>query len=212
MNKHTTNEIKTPEEKPAAEKPIMTEEEMKKFISVICSSEIQGDYSFNGFLFFFQTIQETIKKNPVDAQNLVFHLQQHVFNDLMWESFWAFDAHRKKAHLIFSTAEPHIYHDEKAEAEKDEEEIAESLREAQTDTENYTGNANLDNLALLLSGVLNNPNLPIDIYNGLKRGMNDAFNNLPPEKNHELSEFEDSPEYLAKLFQFSQKAAMNDEQ
>jgi len=89
---------------------------------------------------------------------------------------------------------------------------AESLREAQTDTEKYTGNANLDNLALLLSGVLNSPNLPTGVYNGLVQGLDDAFNDLPPGSNKELSEYQNTPEYLAKLFQFSQKAAMSDEQ
>ncbi len=204
MKNDTTNKTET---------PVMTEEEMKKFISVVCNTDaIEGDYLFNGFLFFFQTISETVEKNPVDAQNLIFHLQQHVFNNLMWESFWAFDAHRKKAHLIFSTAEPHIYHDGEAKAEKDEKEIAESLREAQTDTEKYMGDIELDNLALLLSGVLNSPNLPTGVYNGLVKGLDDAFNDLPSDSNKELSEYQNTPEYLAKLFQFSQKAAMSDEQ
>ncbi len=211
MKNDTTNEIKTPEEK-TTETPKMTEEEMKKFISVISNTqEIEGDYLFNGFLFFFQTISETVKKSPVDAQNLIFHLQQHVFNNLMWESFWAFDAHRKKAHLIFSTAEPHIYHEEEAEAEKDEKEIAESLREAQTDTEKYTGDIELDHLALSMSDLLNNPNLPTGVYNGLVKALDDAFNDLPSDSNIELSEYQNTPEYLAKLFQFSQKAAMSDE-
>ncbi len=79
--------------KPTTETPKMTEEEMKKFISVVANTgQIQGDYVFNGFIFFFNSIYEVIKESPVEAQNLMFHLQQHVFNNLMWESYWAFDA------------------------------------------------------------------------------------------------------------------------
>ncbi len=62
----------------------------------------------------------------------------------------------------------------------------------------------IDNLALTLSGLLNNERLPTSIYNGIKQGLNDVFNELPPDANEELSSFEDSPEYLAKLIQFSE--------
>lgn len=212
MNKDTTNKIKTPEENTTTKPPKMTEEEMKKFISVISNAqEIEGDYVHNGFLFFFQTISETVKESPVEAQNLMFHLQRHVFNNLMWESFWAFGAHRKKAHLIFSTAELHIYHDEEAEAEKDEKEIAESLREAQTDTEKYTGDIELDNMALSISGLLNNPNLPTKFYNELQNALDVLFNSLPGEETEKLTAYQSSPEYIAKLLQFNSDEKARDE-
>jgi cAMP phosphodiesterase len=195
MKNDTTNEIKTPEEK-TTETPKMTEEEMKKFISVISNTqEIEGDYLFNGFLFFFQTISETVRENPVEAQNLIFQLQQHVFNNLMWESFWAFDAHRKKAHLIFSTAEPHIYHDEEAEAEKDEKEIAESLPLDLSELPESC--QHLNTLANQLSSVLRNPNLPADIYNAIMEAKDKIsdFNN-----SQILTDYETSPEHLEAIW------------
>ena len=129
--------------------PTMTEDEMKNFFSVISNTEhLQGDYVFNGFLFFFHSVYEAIKKSPVEAQNLMFHLQQHVFNNLMWESFYAFDAHRKKAHLIFADAEPY--------PKFAEVEAVESLPESSA-----------ENLALALSGILRNPHLPEKIHNAL---------------------------------------------
>jgi hypothetical protein len=69
--------------------------------------------------------------------------------------------------------------------------------------EKMIGAAEIDNLALVLSGLLNNPNLPSGIYNSLKVGLDDAFNDLPTEANIELSSWQDSPEYLAKLIQLS---------
>jgi hypothetical protein len=119
MTNNTKTETKIPAEKPATETPIMTEEQMNKFVSALSNNEsIQSDYVFNGFLFLFQSINEVIKENPVEAQNLMLHLQQHIFNNLMWESFWAFDAHRKKVHLIFGKSVPYIYEEnEQPEAE-----------------------------------------------------------------------------------------------
>jgi hypothetical protein len=78
--------------------------------------------------------------------------------------------------------------------------------EVETETNNkekIIGAAEIDNLALVLSGLLNNPNLPSGIYNSLKDGLDDAFNDLPNEANIELSSLRDSPEYLAKLIQLS---------
>ena len=191
----------------AATVPTMTEAEMKEFISILTrSDDLQGDYAFNGLLFFFQSVNEAIKKSPVEAQNLMHHLQQHVFNSLMWESFWAFDAHRRKCHLIFNRTEPFVYSSE-SETEKTAEPptAAEDLNEDSDEDFNLGTIEELDGggLALALSGVLKNPNLPVDIYNGVKRGLNDVFNSLPVALNHELSEYEDSPEYLAKLIEYA---------
>ncbi len=117
-------------EKSATETPIMSQEEMQRFISVIANAEhIQGDYVHNGFLCFFQSIYEAIKENPVEAQNLMFHLQQHVFNKLMWESFWAFEAYRKKAHSIFSSTEPYIYYEEESEEEETKSDVKKNRKQ-----------------------------------------------------------------------------------
>jgi hypothetical protein len=80
--------------------------------------------------------------------------------------------------------------------------------EKQVETENNNkekiiDGAEIDNLALMLSDLLNSPDLPSGIYNSLKGGLDDAFNELPSEANIELSSLQDSPEYLAKLIQLS---------
>lgn len=66
-----------------------------------------------------------------------------------------------------------------------------------------------ETLALALSGILNNPNLPTDIYNAVKRGLDDVYNELPFHASEELSalqdELQDSPEYLEKLIRFSER-------
>ncbi len=135
----------------SADVPTMTEDEMKKFISTLANTqEIQGDYVFNGFLFFFQTINEAIRSSQVEAQNLMLHLQEHVFHKLMWESFWAFDAHRKKAHLIFEKTEPFV-----------EYEPIVDLSETE-----------LEDLALPLSTLLKNPHLPESIKDALEGELN----------------------------------------
>ncbi len=166
-------------DKPATETPIMTQEEMEKFITVIGRTELQGDYLFNGFLFFFQSIYEVIKRSPVEAQNLMFHLQQHVFNKLMWESFWAFDAHRKKAHSIFSSTEPFSYDDDGDEENKSEvEEKPEtdcldlsqmSAKDLETD--------DLDALASQISAVMKNDLMPTRLFNA----MADELSEMPED-------------------------------
>lgn len=198
MNKDTTKEIKTPEENTTTEIPMMTEEEMKKFISTMSNmGEIQGDYVYNGFLFFFQTISETVKENPVEAQDLMFHLQQHVFNNLMWESYWAFDAHRKQAHLIFSAAEPFIYHEDESEPE-DKKEIANSLPfDLSEQPENCQ---HLNTVASQLSSVLRNPNLPAHIYNAVMNAKDEILN--AEEAEDFSADLETSPEYLEKVLSF----------
>lgn len=52
-------------------------------------------------------------------------------------------------------------------------------------------------LALALSQILRNPNLPDEIHNGIMRGLNDAENN---SLNFALEDFTTSPFYLKKLF------------
>lgn len=153
MNNTTKQqENKNKDLKPAIEMPVMTEDEMKKFISTVSNTEsIQGDYVFNGFLFFFQSVYELIKANPVEAQNRMFHLQQHIFNNLMWESFHAFDAHRKKAHLIFGKSEPFISYEKADEAEQVLD----------------LSNSSVESLAQSLSQLMHNPNLPTSVYNCL---------------------------------------------
>jgi len=71
------------------------------------------------------------------------------------------------------------------------------------DEEKYTGDAEIGNLALMLSGVLTNPNLPVNVYNALSSAIDDVFNELPSEENEEISSYQTSPEYLAKLIQLS---------
>jgi hypothetical protein len=189
MNKDTTNEIKNPEEKTAPETPKMTKEEMKKFISILGNSEeIQGNYVFNGFLVFFESISATIKKNPVDAQNLMLHLQQHVFNNLMWESFYAFDAHRNNAYSIFSTSEPHIYDEETPEPEKENDsDAAKVAADFQP----------LDVVSKQVSDLLNNPNTPKPIYGALSAGINDTYNELSDQS--EFEQNSNSPEFVKKV-------------
>ncbi len=74
------------------------------------------------------------------------------------------------------------------------------------DGEKYTDDAETDNLALMLSGVLTNPNLPANVYNALSRATDDVFNELPGEANAEISAHQNSPEYLAKLIKLSKEA------
>lgn len=170
--KEKQDEAKEQNENQTPEKPVMTEEEMKKFISTISNTEsIQGDYVFNGFLFLLQSISEVINRSPVEARDLMSHLQQHVFNNLMWESYRAFDAHRKKAHLIFSKSAPYIYEDT-------EEETAEPKTEQRQPTPLDElkvldlPNSSAEVLAETLSGIMHNPHLPKSIYDCLADNLN----------------------------------------
>ncbi len=141
----------TNDSKAATETPVMTQKQMKEFISTLSNADgIQGDYAFNGFLFFFQTIYEAIRTNPVEAGNLMFELQQHVFNKLMWESYHAYINHMRKAHLIFERAEPFV----------DLEPVMDL-----SETE-------LEDLALPLSTLIQNPHLPQSIKDALKNNLN----------------------------------------
>jgi glycosyltransferase involved in cell wall biosynthesis len=56
-----------------------------------------------------------------------------------------------------------------------------------------------DGLAAALSRILNNPNLPTEIYNGIMRGLNDAEiqNDTATQQ---MQNFTTSPEYLKTLF------------
>ncbi len=166
-------------EKSATETPIMSQEEMQRFISVIANAEhIQGDYVHNGFLCFFQSIYEAIKENPVEAQNLMFHLQQHVFNKLMWESFWAFDAHRKKAHLIFSSTEPFVYDDEEEESKPDVEEKPEAdCLDLSEMSEKDLETGDLNTLANQISAVMKNDLMPTRLFNA----MADELSEVPKD-------------------------------
>ncbi len=109
----------------------------------------------------------------------MFHLQQHVFNKLMWESFWAFDAHRKKAHLIFSSTEPFFYDDD-----GDEENKSEVAEKSETDCLDLSQMSakdletdDLDALASQISAVMKNDLMPTRLFNA----MADELSEMPED-------------------------------
>ncbi len=61
-----------------------------------------------------------------------------------------------------------------------------------------------DNLALLLSGVLNNPRLPEKLKDEFKDALTEFTNDLPTNENIEFFSVETSPEYLARLFKIAE--------
>ena len=174
MTNNIKTETKTPAEKPATETPLMTEEQMNKFVSALSNNEsIQSDYVFNGFLFLFQSINEVIIENPIEAQNLMLHLQQHIFNNLMWESFYAFDAHRKKAHLIFGKSEPYIYEETEQPGASDEPEVETTTEQPEAET---LADHHLQIMANKISHILKSDKVSADAKDAFHSIIVDASN------------------------------------
>lgn len=59
--------------------------------------------------------------------------------------------------------------------------------------------ASEENLAAVVSAVLQNPNLPQPMYDAIKNGLTDVFNS-PRMNQREFVEYEETPEYIAKVF------------
>ena len=58
-------------------------------------------------------------------------------------------------------------------------------------------NIEIENTALLISGLLNNPNVPQRIRDGLSEGVEECFNEDIDQS--EIIDYRDSPEYIAMI-------------
>lgn len=64
-------------------------------------------------------------------------------------------------------------------------------------SERYTGKPEIDELAVMISTLLNHPNIPQELYSNLSEAITDFFNSDIDQT--EIKEFFDSPEYIAKI-------------
>jgi hypothetical protein len=84
--------------------------------------------------------------------------------------------------------------------EKDIQESNRVINDAPIESENFgtLEEADTDTLALALSEVLRNENLPTGIYDALQDALNDAYNGGIPQV---IRDYETSPEYLKAVFE-----------
>jgi hypothetical protein len=70
----------------------------------------------------------------------------------------------------------------------------------ETSEENHASDLEIDNLALLLSGVLNNPHLPVPIYNAILHGTDEIINTSSSDV---MTKYETSPEHMKAVLKLS---------